>query len=105
MRLVATLLLFALPLAAAAQLQLRTIPQDAARGQLRHVQAMHMSLDGKKEELAPGAQIRDANNRVVVPSMLTAETLVKYRRNPEGRLHQIWILTPEEAAAKDEAKK
>jgi hypothetical protein len=98
----AIVLAAALPLAAAAQI--RTIPEDAERGQLRHVQEMEVSLDGKVERLAPGAQIRNADNRVVLPVTLTSDTTVKYRRNGEGRLFEVWILTPAEAA-KGEAKK
>ena len=65
---------------------------------------MRVSLDGKAEQLAPGAQIRDADNRVVLPVTIRADTAVKYRRDREGRVHQVWILTPEETA-KDEAAK
>ena len=98
----AALLLLAVPAVALAQL--RTIPQDAKRGQMRHVQEMQVNLDGQVETLAAGAQIRDRSNRVILPVTLSGATLVKYRRDPEGRLHQVWILTPEEAA-KDEEKK
>ena len=35
---------------------------------------------------------------VVVPSALPANSLVKYRRDPSGAVHEVWILTPQEAA-------
>jgi hypothetical protein len=101
-RLIAILLLAALPLAAVAQL--RTIPKDAKRGHMRHLQEMQVNLDGATERLAAGAQIRDANNRIVVPLSLSASTLVKYRRDSEGRVHQVWILTPAETAQDEEKK-
>jgi hypothetical protein len=95
-RLAAILLLATLPVAALAQL--RAIPQDAKRGQLRHVQEMEVSLDGVRERLAPGAQIRDAANLIVTPASVRAEMPVRYRRDRDGRVHQVWILTAEEAA-------
>ena len=101
-RLAAILLLAALPVAALAQL--RTIPQDAKRGQLRHLQEMQVSVDGVRESLAPGAQIRDASNRLVVPATVQSEMPIRYRRDREGRVSQVWILSAEEAAQAQEAK-
>jgi hypothetical protein len=77
--------------------QLRTIPQDAKRAKMSHVQERIVELDGKREMLAPGAHIRDAGNRIIVPSALPANSLVKYRRNASGALQEIWILTADEA--------
>ena len=84
--------------AAAAFGQVRTIPKDAKRAKMSHVQERIVALDGKREMLAPGAQIRDAMNRIVVPSALPANSLVKYRRDPSGAVREVWILTPQEAA-------
>jgi len=84
--------------AAAAAAQLRTIPGDAKRAKLSHVRERIVELDGKRERLAPGAQIRDAANRIIVPAALPANSVVKYRRDPSGALHEVWVLTPDEAA-------
>jgi hypothetical protein len=89
--------LIALLFAGVAAAQLRTIPADAQRAKLRHVEQNRIELDGKAAQLAPGAQIRDTSNRIVVPSAVPAGTLVKYRRDASGAVRQIWILTPEEA--------
>ena len=91
------LALIALLFAAAALAQLRTIPADAERAELRPVEENRVELDGKPAELAPGAQIRDASNRIILPAEVPAGTLVKYRRDATGAVRQIWILTPEEA--------
>ena len=96
LRLAAFLFLAVPPLTAAAQL--RTIPPDAKHGVVRHVQAMQVSLDGKLEQLAAGAQIRDANNRIVLPVSIASDTAVKYQRDGDGRLNRLWILTAHEAA-------
>ena len=84
--------------AVAAQ-QLRTIPPDAKAGTLRHLQDMTVALDGKPEQLAPGAQIRDTANRLVLPGAIPPTgVLVKYKRNDAGVVNQVWLLTQREAA-------
>jgi|RhiMetdeSRZDD1v2_1073273.scaffolds.fasta_scaffold2989875_1 hypothetical protein len=84
--------------AAAAFAQLRTIPPDAKRAKMSPVQERIVVLDGKREMFAPGVRIRDAQNRIIVPNALPANSLVKYRRDPNGAIHEVWILTPQEAA-------
>jgi hypothetical protein len=88
-------------LSTAALAQLRTIPADAKRGEIRHVQEMEVQIDGVTERLSAGAQIRNASNMIVLPVAIPAGALVRYRRDGEGRVHRIWILTPEEAAKPD----
>jgi aerobic-type carbon monoxide dehydrogenase small subunit (CoxS/CutS family) len=100
-----TAILAALALAAvAAQAQLRTIPADAKRGTLSHVQETIVLLDGKQARLSQGAQIRDQENRILVPTQLPKESKVKYLPDAAGHLHRIWIMTPQEAAQPDAKK-
>jgi len=80
---------------------LRTLPEDAKRGTLSHVRENLVSLDGRQLRLAPGAQIRGANNLIVVPTALPKDSLVKYQLNGSGELFRAWVLTAEEAAKKD----
>jgi hypothetical protein len=87
------LLLF-LPLAATAQL--RTIPQDAKRGEIRHVHDMLVEIDGTQQRLSPGAQIRDVNNRLVLPVSLSEKSEVKYQLDARGLVHRVWILSAKE---------
>ena len=91
----------ALLVAASAWAQLRTVPPDAVRGTMSHVQDMVVEIDGQREPLAPGAQIRDPSNLVVPPSAVPRGSLVKYRRDGDGRVREVWILTPQEAAQPD----
>ena len=86
--------LLAVPVAA----QLRTIPKDAQRAEIRHVQANIVELNGQRTLLAPGAQIRDTSNRIMMPTALPAGAPVKYRLDFQGQVHEVWILSPEEAA-------
>jgi hypothetical protein len=94
----AALFAIVLLVAGAAAAQLRTIPADAERAQIRHVQENIVELNGQRALLAPGAQIRDASNRVIVPTALPSAALVKYRLDDKGQVREVWILTPEEAA-------
>jgi hypothetical protein len=91
-------LLLVICAAAAAQSQLRTIPPDAKVGTLRHLQDMTVVIDGKREQLAPGAQIRDPANRLMLPGAVPPGVTVKYRRNDAGVVSQVWLLTQREAA-------
>jgi len=82
--------------AAGAAAQLRTIPEDAKRGEIRHVEAMLVEIDGERQRLAPGAQIRDTSNRLIVPTAIPDGTRVKYLLDAEGMVVRVWVLTPEE---------
>jgi hypothetical protein len=90
--------------AGSAQAQLRSIPADAERATASHVQGMTLEMDGKRTEIAVGAQIRDANNRIVLPTALPAGVLVKYIRDLHGQVWRVWILSPQEAAQPDPKK-
>jgi len=86
---------------AQAQLQVRTITPEAKRGVMRHVQAMTVELNGQLVSLAPGAQIRDAGNLIIVPTAIPPGVLVKYLVDSLGQVTRVWILTPQEAAQPD----
>ena len=88
------LLLLAASLAGA---QVRSIPQDAKVGEIRHLQDMMVEIDGAPQQLAPGAQIRDESNRIIMPTAIPPGTLVKYLVDAAGQIQRVWILTPEEA--------
>jgi hypothetical protein len=82
----------------AAHAQVRSIPDAAKQGQIRHVQESMVSIDGKPQRLAPGAQIRDQSNRIVVPAEVPAGAKVRYLLDEQGLVQRVWILTPAEAA-------
>jgi hypothetical protein len=84
--------------ATSAMAQLRTIPQDAQSGRMSHVEANVVEVDGARLQLSAGAQIRDASNRIVVPTQLPPDSVVCYVLDGMGQVHRVWILTPEEAA-------
>ena len=99
-----TLILLLAVLPGAALAQLRTIPEDAKRGTIRHVVEMDVLIDGVRERLAPGAQIRSAGNTVILPLAIPADAPVRYRRDVDGRVRQVWILSPEEATQRPQGR-
>jgi xanthine/uracil permease len=99
-RLICTALL-ALASAGAAQAQLRTIPAEAKRAHMTFVQGMTVEVNGRRAVLAAGAQIRDANNMIVLPTALPAGVLVKFIPDLQGQIWRIWILSKQEAAQPD----
>ena len=84
--------------------QLRTIPADAKRATMSHVASMTVEIDGKRLELAAGAQIRDGRNMIVLPTAVPPGVLVKYLPDAQGRVWRVWILSPQEAAQPDPKK-
>ena len=93
--------LFLLCCATATWAQLRTLPADAERGEIRHLQGMTIAIDGAERRLAPGARIRDASNLIIVPSAIPPRALAKYVVDADGAVRRICILTPQEAAEPD----
>jgi hypothetical protein len=98
MRLLRLFMVSACMLSASAHAQVRTIPDQAKGGAIRHLQDAIVSIDGVQLRLAPGAQIRDQSNRLLVPTAVPPGARVKYLLNDEGLVRRVWILTPAEAA-------
>jgi hypothetical protein len=92
-------LALALSFAAAAAAQLRTIPPAAQAGTLRHVSELLIELNGQPASLSPGAQIRDADNRMVLPASITESIQVRYLLDGMGNVRRAWILSPQEKDA------
>ncbi|MFN7446475.1 MAG: hypothetical protein ACK5RC_15160 [Curvibacter sp.] len=75
------------------------ISARAQRGVLRIVQPPEVLLNSRPARLAPGARIRNRNNLIVVSAALLAKDLpVRYTLDPMGLVHEVWVLTAEEAA-------
>src|SRR5258706_5895518 len=83
----------------AASAQLRTIPDEAQVGMMRHLEAMRVEVDGTPQQLSPGAQIRDADNRLILPASLQEREQGLYLLDSTGLVHRAWILSAPEKAA------
>ncbi len=88
----------------AAQAQFRTIPAEAKRATLSHVQGMTVEIDGRRTQLAAGAQIRDGRNLIVLPTAVPPGVRIKYLADAQGQVARIWILSPQEEAQPDPKK-
>ena len=82
-------------------LAVRQFPEAALRGDMVVLAAPAITLDGKADRLSPGSRIRDANNMLVMSSTLVNQkVVVNYLRENAGNVHEVWILSPEEARLK-----
>jgi hypothetical protein len=105
--LIAALLLAAASLPALAQSEAagdtltlpgREFPKAVLRGELVVLTPPEITMDGKPERLSPGARIRGADNLLLMSGALVNQKLVvNYVREPAGQVHQVWILTEDEA--------
>jgi len=82
----------------------RNFPPGAKKGVLHPggEEVRRVRIGSETLLLAPGAQIRDRSNRIVMPAMLSEPAPVRVQRDSAGRVFRIWILSEEEAALDDE---
>ncbi|MCM2341699.1 hypothetical protein [Rhodoferax sp.] len=74
----------------------------AAQGLLRQFPAAaNILINGQPERLSPGARIKNPNNIIVLSGSLVVQALlVNYLRDPQGQVHEVWLLSPAEAQQK-----
>jgi hypothetical protein len=93
--------LLALALTAQAQTAVRNFPDQAVRATMVVVQPPEVRMDGQPMRLSPGARILGTSNTLVLSASLVGqEVTVNYVPDMLGQAHQVWILTPAEAAQK-----
>ncbi len=74
------------------------IPLAAERGVLVVTQPPDVLLDGQPARLSPGARIRGRNNLLLLSAPLVGHALtVRYVRDAQGLVHDVWVLTEAEA--------
>jgi hypothetical protein len=79
----------------------RQFPAQALRGTLVVLQPPVITVDGAPARLSPGSRIRDTNSMLVLSAALVnREVTVNYTLEPNGMVHDVWILTESEAALK-----
>jgi hypothetical protein len=85
---------------ALAQLAVRTIPAQAARGKFTALALPLVKIDGKTLRLAPGARIFSATNTTVTPNQVPADSPVAFLLDSDGQVETVWVLTAQERARK-----
>jgi hypothetical protein len=90
--------LLALPASALAQFSTRPFPPNTLRGAMVITNPPELVMNGKAERLSPGARIRGANNMLVMSGSIVGQNLlVNFVREPNGMVHEVWVLTEAEA--------
>jgi hypothetical protein len=79
----------------------RMFPAGTAVGRLAGPpQDNFVVIDGKRISTAPGLQIRNESNLILLPSMVNVQNvIVRYQFDTMGNAWRIWILTQAEIAA------
>jgi hypothetical protein len=86
---------------AMAQDSVRQFPVAARRATLEVTTPPNVLLNGLPERLSPGARIKGPNNLLVLSGNLVGQrVLVNYLRDPQGQVHEVWILNETEALQK-----
>lgn len=79
----------------------RQFPPVALRGVLEVTAPPQIMINGQAERLSPGARIKSPGNLLVMSgSLVGQQVLVNYLRDPQGLIHEVWILSPAEAQEK-----
>ncbi len=78
----------------------REFPSKALRGSLQVIAPPNVLLNGQPARLSPGARIKGTTNTLVMSaSLVGSNVLVNYVRDMQGLIHEVWILTAQEAQA------
>jgi len=86
---------------ALAQSGIRTFPESAIRATMVVVQPPGIRMDGRDMRLSPGSRIFGTSNTVIMSASLVGQELtVNYIPDPQGQVHQVWLLTAAEASQK-----
>ena len=86
-------------LGSTAQVINRSFPPNAMRGILTVIQPPEVLMDGNADRLSPGARIRGTNNMLVMSGAMVGQAMrVNYTREPNGYIHDVWVLTEAEAS-------
>ena len=91
--------------AAAAWAQ-RVLPADAKRGSVGERQAFPIvQIGGELRRLAPGGVIVNSNNLTITQGQLRPGSEILYQLDRNGEVLRIVVLTPDEQARLDSARK
>ena len=85
----------------AAQVAVRQFPAAAKRATLEVKAPPDVLLNGAPARLSPGASIHGLTNMLVMSGQMIGQRLVvNYMLDPQGLVHQVWILSEAEALQK-----
>jgi hypothetical protein len=76
----------------------RILPDESKKGELTVASPTSAAIDGQPMLLAPGVQIRDPYNTLLLPGMIQRPVPVRYQTDLSGAISRVWILSQQEAA-------
>lgn len=77
--------------------QAREFPRLSKIGRLISFERPFVKIGANTFQLAPAAQIIDANNRLLLPTSLPVGARIVYKlEDTTGFVHNIWLLAPNE---------
>ena len=82
----------------------RAFPMDAKKGELTPPIEQSVLISGQAYNAAPGLQVRNEQNMIMMPIMLQQTVPVRYQMDLMGNVWRIWILSAAENAAPDPQK-
>jgi hypothetical protein len=82
----------------------RNFPVETKKGELYPPIQQQVSISGKTLYTAPGLQVRNEQNLIVMPGTVQKSLPVRYQLDPMGNVWRIWILSAAEQAAPETAK-
>ena len=86
-------------LPARSQALMRRFPRTALRGEIGFGAFPQVAVNGTLAQLAPGARVRDAANRIAMPGALAGnKAIVNFTVDSSGLVHDVWNLRPDEIA-------
>ena len=96
----AGLVIWLMASSASAQSYLRQFPEQARRGTLEVTAPPVVQINGAPDRLSPGSRIRGIHNEMLMSGQLLGQQLVvNYVRNPQGQVHEVWVLSAAELKA------
>ena len=79
----------------------RNFPHDALRGNMIFRTPPAITLNGQNLTTAPSFRVHGVSNLLVLTGeLVNRQAVVDYTLDAEGRVHEVWILTPTEIANK-----
>lgn len=76
----------------------RMLPENTIKGEMQVFSPTTAAVNGEMRLLAPGVQIRDPFNTVVLPGQIRDVVPVRYQTDVSGAISKVWILSQREAA-------
>ncbi len=80
---------------------IRVMPASSAKVVMEPPKEGYAKFDGKSLALAPGVQIRNAQNFIIQSATIQQPVTVRYQADPAGAVRRIWILSAAEVAQAD----